>query len=267
MKKTLATIVTLAFMGCSPSYVGCAPPPSQLAKQNVAYQTRGYDDPTSRNGAILAAMPSVEIMRISAEMELNGNKEDIGRACSSTVLSADDEYDYILTAKHCVEVPRAIFTTAGLAVRTSEPRYEIKGITDLEVIAADASTDSALLRTKKNPKLKPLEVLIGDSDKIQPGDAIYSVGFPGMYDKIVTFGIIANTRTRNNDGEFNYNRFLFTADISPGSSGCPLFTIKDGRAYLIGITSAIISGTNGLYVGDRISDIIRNFKKQGIDML
>ena len=61
---------------------------------------------------------------------------------------------------------------------------------DAKLVGSDASTDVALLKVKASKKvLKPLS--LGDSSKVEVGDAVVAIGNPFGLDRTVTTGIVS----------------------------------------------------------------------------
>jgi S1-C subfamily serine protease len=59
-----------------------------------------------------------------------------------------------------------------------------------------------------------------------------AVGYPYSVGQIVTYGFVQTRWYDEDDGQVY---LISTASAAPGNSGGPLFVIRDGQAYLIGI--------------------------------
>ena len=107
------------------------------------------------------------------------------------------------------------------------------------VVGRDTRTDLAVLRVDAGHPLPSL--VLGDSDKVRPGQWVVAVGNPFGLGGTVTAGIIS---ARGRDiGAGPYDAFLqVDAAINQGNSGGPLFT-QDGK--VVGVNSAIISPSGG----------------------
>ncbi len=143
-----------------------------------------------------------------------------------------DKQGHILTNAHVVE-------GAG-KVQVS---FADDKTVDAEVLGRDESTDVALL--KVNPDgvdLKPLT--LGDSSKVQVGDAVVAIGNPFGLDRTVTTGIVsALQRQLEAPNGFSISNVIQTdAAINPGNSGGPLL---DSFGRVIGINSQIATGGAG----------------------
>lgn len=113
--------------------------------------------------------------------------------------------------------------------------YKLKGFQ-----YTDERTDIAILQfdASDTPAVKGL----GDSDELQIGDEIYTIGAPVGLEGTLAAGNISNPLQRI-DGE----RFIqFTAPISPGSSGGGLF---DAGGEVVGITAATHNIPSGPQAG------------------
>ena len=144
---------------------------------------------------------------------------------SGVIISSDG---YILTNNHVVD--------GATDVRVTLPdRREFKA----KVIGTDPKTDIAVIRidAQKLPSL-----IIGNSSKLQVGDAVLAIGNPFGVGQTVTAGIVSATG-RANLGIEDYEDFIQTdASINPGNSGGAL--VND-RGELVGINTAILANGNG----------------------
>ena len=111
---------------------------------------------------------------------------------------------------------------------------------DAKLLGSDASTDVALLKVNPSKKvLKPLS--LGDSSKVEVGDAVVAIGNPFGLDRTVTTGIVsALQRKLEAPNGFTIGNVIQTdAAINPGNSGGPLL---DSLGRVIGINSQIATG-------------------------
>jgi len=142
---------------------------------------------------------------------------------------------YIMTNNHVVE--GAALTSGKITVKLSNNH-----IYPATVIGRDTSYDLAVLKIKlKNtPALQ-----LGDSSKVEVGDAVIAIGSPLGLQGTVTSGIVSaknrpvTTSSDNTSGETSYIDALQTdAAVNPGNSGGPLV---DASGAVIGVNSAIAS--------------------------
>ncbi len=114
---------------------------------------------------------------------------------------------------------------------------------DGKVLGEDPVTDVAAIKIDANN----LPILaLGNSDALQPGEAVIAIGNPLGLNNTVTSGIISATGRSGNDIGASDKRvdYLQTdAAINPGNSGGPLL---NDRGQVIGMNTAIIRGAQGL---------------------
>jgi hypothetical protein len=115
------------------------------------------------------------------------------------------------------------------------------------IAGVDGDRDLALLQIKP---ARPLPILtLGDSNLMSAGDKVVAIGNPlGVFDYSVTDGLLSQVRPMCGRQDIAANRckqeltvLQFSAAISPGSSGGPLF---NQFGEVIGVTTAITSGQN-----------------------
>jgi serine protease Do len=114
---------------------------------------------------------------------------------------------------------------------------------DGKVLGEDPVTDVAAIKIDAN-NLPTLA--LGNSDVLQPGEAVIAIGNPLGLNNTVTSGIISATGRSSNDIGASDKRvdYLQTdAAINPGNSGGPLL---NARGQVIGMNTAIIRGAQGL---------------------
>ena len=173
--------------------------------------------------ANLAARVIPGVVSISVEA---ASGSDTG---SGFFLSSDG---YVLTNNHVVEAA-ASGGTITVAISTGK-KYSAK------IVGRDASYDLAVIKMDVTgaPTLQ-----LGNSEKVQVGDAVIAIGSPLGLAGTVTSGIIsAKNRpvtTGTGSGESSFINALQTdAAINPGNSGGPLV---DATGAVVGINSAIAS--------------------------
>ena len=106
-----------------------------------------------------------------------------------------------------------------------------------KIVGKDPSTDLAVVKVDPS-KVKLTPVPLGDSHKVQVGDAVVAIGNPLGYDDTVTTGIVsAVQRSIKAPNDFSIDDAIQTdAAINPGNSGGPLL---DANGRVIGINSQI----------------------------
>ena len=159
-----------------------------------------------------------------------------------------DEQGHVLTNAHVVEGASKI-----------EVAFGDNNSVDAKLLGSDASTDVALLKVKASRKvLEPLS--LGDSSKLEVGDAVVAIGNPFGLDRTVTTGIVsALQRKLKAPNGFTIDNVIQTdAAINPGNSGGPLL---DSLGRVIGINSQIATGGGGGSVGIGFAVPINTAKK------
>ena len=138
----------------------------------------------------------------------------------------------ILTNAHVVDGADKVVVTLNDGRSFEGKVLGSDSVTDLAVVQVDATN----LPT----------VVMGDSDKLQPGEWAIAIGNPLGLDHTVTKGIIsAIGRSSSDIGEGNKRIDFIQTDaaINPGNSGGPLLNAK---GEVIGINTAIIRGAQGI---------------------
>jgi S1-C subfamily serine protease/Tfp pilus assembly protein PilF len=117
----------------------------------------------------------------------------------------------------------------------------------ITTVIADSSTKDLIIVGADTGQR--LAVLLGDELALQEGDPVYAIGAPKGLELSLTDGIVSSFR--NVGDEFFIQS---TAAIGHGSSGGPLFN-REGR--VVGITSALMSDTPGIYFSIGVGDLKR----------
>lgn len=131
---------------------------------------------------------------------------------------------------------------------------------DGKVIGSDTTLDIAIVKIKSD---RLPTVVLGDSDKIKPGQWVVAIGNPYQFQNSVTVGIISATGRAL--GDIGKTDLIQTdAAINPGNSGGPLI---DLAGNVIGVNVAIAAGAQGIgfaipinSVKDVIDDLITKGK-------
>ncbi len=145
---------------------------------------------------------------------------------SGVIITADG---YILTNNHVVDGADEVKVAFG------EPRKEFIAT----VTGRDEKADVAILKIDATGLPA---VTLGDSDQLEVGDTVLTIGNPFGVGMTVTHGIVS-ALGRGGLGIEDYEDFIQTdAPINPGNSGGALL---DTQGRLIGINTAILSRTGG----------------------
>jgi S1-C subfamily serine protease len=169
-------------------------------------------------------------VRTQEESVFGFPQEQRGEATGSGFVT--DKDGHILTNAHVVEGATKI-----------EVKFDDGRTYDAKLLGSDSSTDVALLKVDANKKvLDPLA--LGNSSKLEVGDAVVAIGNPFGLDRTVTTGIVsALQRKLEAPNGFTISNVIQTdAAINPGNSGGPLL---DSQGRVIGINSQIATGGGG----------------------
>ncbi|MCX7593420.1 MAG: trypsin-like peptidase domain-containing protein [Fischerella sp.] len=112
-----------------------------------------------------------------------------------------------------------------------------------QVVGEDPVTDVAVVTIAAN---NLPTIPLGNSENLQPGEAVIAIGNPLGLDNTVTSGIISATGRSGSDIGASDKRVDYIqtdAAINPGNSGGPLLNT---RGEVIGMNTAIIRGAQGL---------------------
>jgi putative serine protease PepD len=207
-----------------------------------------------RDGPGVVFIKATSIQRVQTPFDVFPQRQRNEATGAGFVISSDG---YIITNAHVVQRATKIEVGFG-AGRTTEAK----------LVGQDAGNDVALLKVDTSKKnLKPLE--LGDSSKVEVGDAVVAIGNPFGLDRTVTTGIVsALQRQLRAPNGFTIRDVIQTdAAINPGNSGGPLI---DARGKVIGINSQIETAGGGGSVGigfavpiDTAKKIAANLKKSG----
>lgn len=155
-----------------------------------------------------------------------------------------NEDGYILTNYHVIEGAKEV------TVVLSDKR-EVKA----KVVNYDQAQDVAMLKIIDDVKV-PAVVQLGDSDALQPGEAVIAIGTPLSKDlsQTVTNGIVsAMNRNVETDTGVQLNLIQTNTAINPGNSGGPLVNTK---GEVIGInTLKMAGGAEGIGFSIPINDV------------
>ena len=128
------------------------------------------------------------------------------------------------------------------------------------VLGSDPYADLAVLSTNApQSEYKPLEIV--SSSTLKVGDPVIAVGNPFGLAGSMTIGIVSHLgrtiRTETTGGFAIANVIQITAPINPGNSGGPLLNF---RGQVVGITTAIVAGSQGVGFAIPSNTILREIK-------
>jgi len=194
---------------------------------------------------------------------------------TSTSQNNDLFYGYGLPQTEQSAGTGIIITTSGLIVTN---RHVVPaGTTSVSVTLADgtelkdvsivgrtntsSSLDVAFLKINNAKGHKLIPAVIGDSSKVQVGDAVVAIGNAlGQFQNTVTSGIVsgygrsvqASSQGSGQDAENLDDLFQTDAAINEGNSGGPLVNLN---GQVIGINTAIAGGAQNIGFSIPINDI------------
>ena len=103
-----------------------------------------------------------------------------------------------------------------------------------DVIGVDPNTDLALLRIRAQEVFP--SVILGNSDLLEVGDVVFSIGSPFGFSRTVTMGIVSSNRRGLNIEGVRYPDMIQTdAAINEGNDGGPLVNV---RGEVVGVNMA-----------------------------
>jgi len=260
-------LLTIGALVAGLSFGSCATMNGQQdLVQAVDHWSYADNDYGVKDGLINEVKPSIEELIIKADYGIGQMKG----GCTATTIGSDEDFHYFLTANHCVEVPEELHLPSGMKINLVSPaEYELDGEKAEVVVKNKVNNghDYAVLRAKRDDhKFRNIPFKIGDSDHLQTGDFVYALGYSLMLDMYLTKGNVSTERISKGDGYTNYNGFTFTAQISQGNSGGPIFAVRDGEIFWVGIVSGQFKGGADMNIGYRISDIRRDIQKHGFKL-
>jgi serine protease Do len=150
-----------------------------------------------------------------------------------------DKNGFILTNNHVIEGAETIKVSFEDDLRSTT--YAAK------VVGHDALTDSALLQLTEMPPHPLVEVKLGDSDQMQPGDWVMAIGNPFRLGHSVSVGVIsALGRPFGGLPQREQPMLQTDAAINPGNSGGPLLNV---RGEVVGMNTAIYTDQRSANIG------------------
>lgn len=115
------------------------------------------------------------------------------------------------------------------------------------VVGYDPYSDLAVVQTSGAPASEFQPLTFSSSSLLRVGEPVIAIGNPFGLSGSVTFGVVSQLgRTIQDSTAGNYsiaNAIQFSAPINPGNSGGPLL---DGSGTVVGMTTAVVSGSQGV---------------------
>lgn len=238
-----AALACILALGIYTAFFGGSSSSTVLGSSSSTEITASDEDATLPEQVASKCLPSVVSVYVYTNQSSSGygmfGLSDYG-SNSSTLTESSlgsgvviSEDGYILTNYHVVEGADA------LKVNIEGTEY------DAEVVGYDASSDVAVVKADGASGLTAVE--IGDSDSLNVGEWVMTIGSPYGYEQSVATGIVSATNrstsyTSDTDGSTRYytNMIQTDAAINSGNSGGALVD-SDGK--LIGINTLIVSSS------------------------
>jgi len=162
--------------------------------------------------------PAVVNVAIMREYGIFGTKAKAGHGSGFII---DSKKGILLTNNHVVQGAKS------LIVNLNDKRsFKVK------VLGTDPIFDVAVVQME-NPPADLKQVTLGNSDKMQIGDWIVAMGFPGDMGYVVTAGNIitigkegVSSSIQARNIEYRGAYMMIDAIINPGNSGGPLFNLN-----------------------------------------
>ncbi|PYV75687.1 MAG: hypothetical protein DMG96_16400 [Acidobacteria bacterium] len=114
------------------------------------------------------------------------------------------------------------------------------------VLASNKARDVAIIKAHGSHFRM---LILGDSNRLEVGEAVVAIGSPLSLESTVSNGIVSGIRTVEDEGG---KLLQITAPISPGSSGGPLFNMG---GEVVGITTSHIKNGENLNFAIPINDV------------
>jgi S1-C subfamily serine protease len=165
---------------------------------------------------------------------------------SGFVVNSSNQY-YIVTNYHVAG--STVNLTVTFADGTSYPA---------KVIGSDPYSDLAVVSSTGVPSSEYHPISVVSSSTLQVGQYVVAIGNPFGLSRSMTFGIISQLGRTIQDptaGNFSIaDAIQFSAPINPGNSGGVLVDAND---FVVGITTAVVSGSQGVGFAIPSDTIIR----------
>jgi serine protease Do len=208
----------------------------------------------SGESAVLRAknkvFPALVHIRPVKEVYALGKRQEVVAIGSGFIISPDG---YVVTNEHVAGESRLVQCVLS-------DKEEVEAT----VVGTDKYTDIAVLKLNVDRPLP--HVRMGDSDRIEAGNAVIAMGSPHGLSRSVSQGIISVTGRYLDEGPQSsspFNSWIQTdAAINPGNSGGPLINLQ---GEVIGVNSRVLRGAENVgfaipinIVKEVVADIIEH---------
>lgn len=234
-----------------------------------------------RGGTVLNGSTSAQKQIVTSESQLINNiAQTVGPSVVSVNVTATSQNDtnflgfglpqseesagtgIILTAGGLIMTNRHVVPAGTTKVSvTLADGTELKDVSVLGRTSASSSLDVAFLKINNTDGKKLTPAILGDSSKVQVGDAVVAIGNAlGQFQNTVTSGIISgygrSVQAGSADGsqatESLDDLFQTDAAINEGNSGGPLVNLN---GQVVGLNTAIAGNAQNIGFAIPINDI------------
>lgn len=214
-------------------------------REKLRQELRATAEPFERMGEVFRlaaefAGPSIvhiEATRIRPVQPAAGSGRAVQMQIEETgsgIVAEFDDKRVILTNRHVVEG----IELDSITIKT----YDRRILTPTRV-RTNADFDLAVIEVAETT---PEPAVLGDCDRVRPGDVVLTVGSPFGLDRSLSMGIVSATGRRRIPaaaGQAPLGAFFQTdAAVNPGSSGGPMLNL---RGEVVGLVTAIATQGGG----------------------
>jgi len=174
---------------------------------------------------VAPAIVLINATRAEPSMDSGASVHSVG---SGIVLN---DTGVILTNNHVIEAATSIVVMMSKGVKV-----------EAQVVGNDPMTDLALLRVSL-PKGHYAVAEFGDSDRLEIGQPVVTIGHPFGLDSTLTTGVISGFLPSPEPTRQPQRLIQSSAAINPGNSGGPLL---DLGGHIIGVNAAMLAGAQNV---------------------
>jgi S1-C subfamily serine protease len=174
------------------------------------------------------AVPAIVLLN-ATRAEPSPNVESSLHSVGSGIVL--DQKGLILTNNHVIDGATKIVVILNDGIRL-----------DAQVVGNDPMTDLALLQVSL-PKGRYTVAEFGDSDRLEIGQPVLTIGHPFGLDSTLTTGVISGFLSAPEPHRQPQRLIQSSAAINPGNSGGPLL---DLAGHVIGVNAAMLAGAQNV---------------------
>ena len=201
--------------------------PSSFASEDNTFMVVDTNIETSITGVVQQVGPAVVTVLGTVDVSSGEGETSPSDVSGSGVFITGD--GYLVTNEHVVDGAR------DFRVVLQDGR-----VLDASLIGSDVFSDLAVLKTEEP---SPAVAALGNSDLLDPGEAVVAIGSPlGMFMNSVTRGVVSGVGRSINSGRGYVIEDLIQTDaaINQGNSGGPLVNLA---GEVIGINNLVVRGS------------------------